>query len=158
MDTNPQKTGCGAAAASDASVLKLKSRIEEFIRLRSWLEGHAQRLNLPQKTAGQLLIAADEVFSNIARYAYGGEAGEVEAALEQDGPELKLIFADGGMPFDPLQATEPDTGAPLSERPVGGLGIFMVKKLMDRVEYRRENGSNILTLTKNIMAEVTPCR
>ena len=70
---------------------------------------------------------------------------------------LRLTFTDTGRPFDPLQADDPDTKVPLSERKIGGLGIFVVKKMMDKVEYRRENDRNILTLTKCISPEVPPC-
>ena len=137
--------------------LTLPAEIAEFDRLRIWLQEFALKLELPEAVTGRLLIAADEVFTNIAAYAYPGASGEVEISAEQDGSVLRLTFADTGKPFDPLRAADPDTKAPLPERKIGGLGIFVVKKMMDKVEYRREDDRNILTLTKRISPEVTPC-
>ena len=148
--------------SSDGKVFKtlplnLAAEIAEFDRLRIWLQEFAQKLELPEETTSRLLIAADEVFTNIASYAYPGTSGEVEVSAEQDGAMLRLTFTDSGKPFDPLRADDPNTKGPLSERKIGGLGIFVVKKMMDKVEYRRENDRNILTLTKRISPEVPPC-
>ena len=140
-----------------AAQLTLKAEIEEFERLRIWLQGIALKLKLPERIASQLMIAADEVFSNIAAYAYPGTTGPVTVSAEQNGSLLQLTFSDAGRPFDPLGNTEPDITLPLEKRNIGGLGIFVVKKLMDKVEYRRENDCNILVLTKRIPAEAHSC-
>ena len=130
--------------------LTLKTEIEEFEQLRIWLQKIALKLKLPEKITSQLMIAADEVFSNIAAYAYPGTSGMVTISAEQNDSLLQLTFADTGRPFDPLRTAEPDVKLPLEQRKIGGLGIFVVKKLMDKVEYRRENDRNILILTKHI--------
>ena len=137
--------------------LTLAAEIAEFDRLRAWLQEFARKLELPEEITNRLLIAADEVFTNIASYAYPDASGKVEISAEQDGTMLRLTFTDTGKPFDPLQADDPNTKGPLSERKIGGLGIFVVKKMMDKVEYRREDDRNILTLTKCISPEVPSC-
>ena len=136
-------------------LLTLTAEIAEFDRLRLRLEEFTR--DLPEETAKHLLIAADEIFTNIVSYAYSGVPGPVEVSAEQDGQMFRLTFADAGKPFDPLQAADPDIKSRPEERPIGGLGIFVVKKLMDQVEYRRENDRNILTLTKRILPGVQPC-
>ena len=133
-----------------AAQLTLKAEIEEFEQLRIWLQKIAMKLKLPEKITSQLMIAADEVFSNIAAYAYPGTSGMVTVSAEQTDSLLQLTFADTGRPFDPLSTAEPDINLPLKQRKIGGLGIFVVKNLMDKVEYRRENDRNILILTKHI--------
>lgn len=97
-------------------------------------------------------ICIDEIFGNIARYAYGSGAGSATLRLDFDETErlFSLTFIDGGEPFDPRNVPEPDITSPLDERPIGGLGLFMVKKMVDSMTYRRENELNILTICKRI--------
>ena len=133
--------------------LNLPARRDAFEQLRARLADAAARLRLPERETDHLLIAADEVFSNIAAYAYPEGGGTVEIQMAQDAAEteLLLIFSDRGIPFDPLAVAPPDTAAPLADRKIGGLGIHVVRRLMDRVAYRRaEDGRNILTLTKRL--------
>ena len=135
------------------SALSVPARREAFETLRLRLETVADRLRIPERERSHLLIAADEIFSNIAEYAYpdGGGTVEIQLAANPDGSELFLIFADRGIPFDPLTAPPPDTAAPLADRRIGGLGIHVVRRLMDRVAYRRtDDGRNLLTLTKRL--------
>lgn len=97
-----------------------------------------------------ILIAAEEVYVNIAHYAYGGEPGKavVEMGLKPDPMKIRMVFKDRGIPYNPLEKEDPDIDALEEEREIGGLGIFMVKEIMDRVEYRYENGQNILMIEK----------
>lgn len=104
--------------------------------------------NCTAKEKNQVAIVVDEIFSNIAQYAYNGGGGSVIVRAKTNG-ELWLEFEDTGLPFDPLMQADPDTGLGADERGVGGLGIFMVKSLMDEVTYRREGQRNVLTLRKN---------
>ena len=98
----------------------------------------------------QFDVAIDEIFSNIARYAYAPGVGPVTVRFEtQAEPKAAMLtFIDKGKPFDPLQAKEPDITASAEDRPVGGLGIFLVKKTMDEVTYEYRDGQNILRLKK----------
>ena len=122
----------------------------EFTVLQQWLSSIAAELDIQDRIKKQLMISCDEVFTNIASYAYPEGSGSVEIAIEfvAEKRNLRIIFSDSGIAFDPLAISEPDTGAALSERKIGGLGMFMVKKMMDSIEYFRKDGKNILILTK----------
>ena len=122
----------------------------EFAVLQQWIQSIAAELDMQERIKKQLMISCDEIFTNIASYAYPDGNGSVAVAIEFV-PEtqcLRIIFSDSGIAFDPLEISEPDTKVALSERKIGGLGMFMVKKMMDSVEYCRQSGKNILTLTK----------
>lgn len=98
-------------------------------------------------------IAIDELFGNIVRYAYNPEGGPVTVRVEvEDDPLCVIIsFIDKGVPYDPLSAEFVDTiHLPAKERPIGGLGLFMVKKIMDNISYTYRDGQNILTIRKKI--------
>ena len=122
----------------------------EFAVLQQWLLSIAAELDMQERIKKQLMICCDEIFTNIASYAYPDNNGSVAVAVEfvPETQSLRIIFSDSGTAFDPLEISEPDTKAALSERKIGGLGMFMVKKMMDSVEYCRQDGKNILTLTK----------
>lgn len=101
----------------------------------------------PLKIQNQIRIAVDEIFSNIARYAYNTGVGNAAIRVAV-GDDITVEFEDNGMAYDPLTADTPNTALPAEEREIGGLGLFMVKRLMDSVAYRREGNKNILTITK----------
>ena len=112
--------------------------VEEFLdtTLGSW--------RIPMKAVSKLQIAADEIYSNIVYYS---QAKNARVILERNGDVLLLRFEDDGKPYDPTTAEEPDITAPAEQRKIGGLGIFMVRKMMDSMDYRYEDGQNVLTLT-----------
>ena len=101
---------------------------------------------------GKIEIALEEIFTNIASYAYGKEAGELSlnCLVERGTGNLLLRFKDRGKPFNPLAREDPDLTLALEERPVGGLGIYMVKQFVDEADYEYRDGFNILTLRKRI--------
>ena len=92
--------------------------------------------------------ALEEVFVNVCQYAYDG-SGSVEVSLSNDRKKVTFVFKDSGKPFNPLEKADPNITASSEEREIGGLGIFMVKKIMDNVKYVYKDGYNILTLEKN---------
>ena len=92
--------------------------------------------------------ALEEVFVNVSNYAYE-DGGNVEISLSNDLTKAVFVFTDEGKKFNPLENDDPDISLGSNEREIGGLGIFMVKKIMDKVEYEYKDGKNILTLTKN---------
>lgn len=138
-----------------ADYLSLPAERDAFTTLKDWLSGIAAELELPDKTRKQLLIVADEVFTNIASYGYpdGDGTAKVEVEFNLLERELTLIFSDGGIAYNPLDNESPDVSKPLAERSVGGLGIFMVKKMMNSVEYTRVDDRNILTLKKQLQIQ-----
>ena len=104
------------------------------------------------KAQMQIDVAIDELFGNIAHYAYGGESGDaaVRFGFDEASRTVSITFIDGGVPFNPLEQADPDVSLSAEERGIGGLGIFMVKKTMDKLEYSHENGCNMLTMRKRI--------
>ena len=100
------------------------------------------------KAQTQIAIAVEEIFINIAHYAYQPVIGKVFIRVTV-GDEIVIEFADRGVPYNPLNQPEPDTTKSAEEREIGGLGILMVKKIMDKVSYRYEGGHNILTISKS---------
>jgi len=100
------------------------------------------------KTQNSVRIAVEEIFVNIASYAYPAEVGDVTVSITTAADKCIVKFEDSGTPYDPLDESDPDTELSLDERDIGGLGIFMTKELMDNVEYRYEDGQNILIISK----------
>ena len=100
----------------------------------------------------QLTVAVEEMFVNIANYAYGNKEGKAvfKAEVLEDPKAVRVTFTDFGIPFDPLKKADPDVTLPASMRAVGGLGIYMAKKNVDRMDYCYEDGKNILTMVKKI--------
>ena len=125
---------------------------DSISRVTAFVDEELERIGCPMKANMQLDICIDEIFGNIANYAYGSGSGNATVQLDFDEAErvVTLTFIDSGMAFDPRDAPEPDTTSPLEERPIGGLGLFMVKNMTDSLDYRREGGCNILTIAKRI--------
>ncbi len=126
---------------------------EAYPSLRKWLEDVLMEVSSPLKTMQQILIASDEIFTNIASYAYPSTTGKVDVSIAYDRQTqvITLVFRDHGIPFNPLaENRETDKVTPLAERKIGGLGILIVRRMMDTVEYRFENDCNVLTLTKKL--------
>ena len=101
------------------------------------------------KIQNQIGIAVDEIFSNIARYAYHPEVGSATVRIFI-GDDIIIEFEDCGAAYDPLISSDPDTTLSSEEREIGGLGIFMVKNIMDSIEYRRDGSKNVLIIKKKI--------
>ena len=111
-----------------------------------------ETLDCSMKVQMQVDIAIDELFSNIARYAYNPETGSATVQVEVTENPLAVVitFIDHGKPYDPLAKEDPDTKLSAEERQIGGLGIYMVKKTMDDVSYEYKDGRNILKIKKNL--------
>ena len=132
--------------------LTIAATVENIGTVTAFVEAQLEALECPLKARMQISIAIDELFGNIAHYAYSPEVGEATVQVEVTEEPLSVVitFIDGGVPYDPLAAADPDTSLPAEERIPGGLGIFMVKKSMDEIIYRYEGGKNILSVRKKI--------
>lgn len=130
--------------------LTIAATIENIEPVTDFINEQLEALDCPMKVQVQIDIAIDEIFANIANYAYAPETGEATVRLEitQDPSSVIITFMDKGTPYDPLSHPDPDTTLSAEDRPIGGLGIFMVKKSMDEVTYRYEDGQNILSIRK----------
>lgn len=132
--------------------MTLKATVDGIPVVTEFIDGLLEALDCSMKAQLQIDVAIDELFCNIARYAYGEGEGEatVRFAFDEQTRTASITFIDRGVPFDPLQKADPDVTLSAEERGIGGLGIFMVKKTMDAMEYRYEDGCNILTIRKHI--------
>jgi len=103
---------------------------------------------LPEQAVFDMTLACEEIFVNIASYAYPDGEGELTLRWSDDAEKrrLTLVFEDSGVPFDPLQKEEPNLSVPFQERKIGGLGIMMVRQRMDCVRYAYRDGKNVLTI------------
>ena len=132
--------------------LTLAASVENIEAVTDFVNEQLEAADCSIKAQMQIDIAIDELFSNIAYYAYGDQGGEATVRVEllQDSRAVEITFIDRGTPYDPLTHTDPDTGLSAEDRDLGGLGIFMVKKTMDSVSYAYRDGQNCLTIRKNI--------
>lgn len=125
---------------------------DELERVQGFIDEELEACDCPLRAQMQIDIAVEEIFSNISNYAYHPEVGDAEIRCEVDPDNMRITiqFMDGGKPFDPLAKEDADTDADSLLEREGGLGILMVKKSMDSVEYSYENGKNILTIKKSL--------
>lgn len=132
--------------------LTVDAAVENIEVVTDFVNEELEKLDCPVKARRQIDVAIDELFGNIARYAYSPDVGKatVRFSVEEKPLEVTITFIDNGVPFNPLEKSNPDTSLSAEERPIGGLGIFLVKKSMDMVEYEYKNGQNILKIKKNI--------
>ena len=130
--------------------LSLEATVANIGAVTAFVEEALEAAGCPMKAMMQINVAIDELFGNIARYAYkqGTGMAEVDIDIDEAAREVRLTFIDSGIPFDPLAVPDPDVTGSAKERALGGLGIFMVRRSMDGMAYRREGGRNILTIRK----------
>ncbi|MBQ9547852.1 MAG: SpoIIE family protein phosphatase [Bacteroidales bacterium] len=131
--------------------LQLYNDLSEIERLHAFVEEIAGEHGIDPSIAMQLDLALEEAATNVILYAYPkGKGGTLNIDVCGSSGKLSFLLTDTGEPFDPTAAPEADTSLPAEERPIGGLGIHLVRTIMDTVEYRHEDGRNMLTLTKKI--------
>lgn len=118
-----------------------------------FVDEQLETMDYSMKSQMQIDIAVEEIFVNIARYAYYPDTGKVSIAIAFESEPLSavLTFTDQGVPYNPLSKEDPDISLSAEEREIGGLGIFMAKKSMDHMSYEYKDGSNILTLKKGLL-------
>lgn len=133
--------------------LTVKAVIENIGTVTEFVEEQLKILDCPLKAQMQIGIAIDELFGNIAQYAYRSGVGEATVRVEVTEDPLSVIitFIDQGIPYDPLAKADPDVSLSAEEREIGGLGIYMVKKSMDEISYEYQEGQNILKIKKHIL-------
>jgi anti-sigma regulatory factor (Ser/Thr protein kinase) len=132
--------------------IKIAASVDELERLLEWIDGILEKEACTTKVHSQVAIVLEEIFVNISRYAYMGEEGDVFIRASIEGTQLILQFEDSGKPFNPLQYLALDPKAGIEQRKIGGMGIYIVRKMMDEVSYDRVDDKNVLTLYKTIRA------
>ena len=132
--------------------LTVEAKTTNIEAVTDFVNEQLEALDCPMKAQMQIDIAIDELFSNIAHYAYNPEIGKATVRVEviEDPLAVVITFIDNGVPYDPLAKADPDTTLSAEEREIGGLGIYMVKKSMDDITYEYKDGQNILAIKKNL--------
>jgi len=129
------------------------AKIDELPNVISFIEIELEKFEFSFKIISQFNLVVEELFVNVASYAYKDKNdGKCKISIEynQEKQEVKLSMEDNGIKFNPLEKEEPDTTLSIEDRPIGGLGILLVKKNMDNIEYKYEDNKNILILSKNV--------
>ncbi|MBQ9419029.1 MAG: ATP-binding protein, partial [Synergistaceae bacterium] len=131
--------------------LNIEANVDNLDQVIAFVDEQLEKHDCPPKIQMQVDVAVEEIFVNIAHYAYNPEKGSAAISVEiQEDPLAVIItFIDGGVPYDPLKKPDPDVTLPAEQREIGGLGIYMVKKSMDDISYEYKDGKNILTIRKN---------
>ena len=130
------------------------AKVDELPNVIEFIESELENLEFSLKLITQFNLVVEELFVNVASYAYkNDENGKCKISIEynEEKQVVKLCLEDNGIKFNPLEKEDPNISASADERKIGGLGIFLVKKNMDKIEYKYEDNKNILILSKNIV-------
>ncbi|OFY38401.1 MAG: hypothetical protein A2X18_02720 [Bacteroidetes bacterium GWF2_40_14] len=132
-------------------VLLVNNKIEELTKVARFMEELGEEWGLPVPLVFSLNLVMEEALTNTISYGFDNNGSHtIEININKTGPLLTIIITDDGREYDPTQKKDPDISLPAEERPIGGLGIFLIKKIMDSVRYKRTDNRNNLILTKNI--------
>ena len=139
---------------NDVKELMIEAKTENLHRVFDFVTGELSSYILQPKTVRQIKLCVEEIFLNIANYAYHPDTGFAKITVKVDNEDealrVMISFTDKGNPFNPLSVASPDVEAELEERNVGGLGIFLVKNAVDGLAYEYTDGQNILTIEKSL--------
>jgi serine/threonine-protein kinase RsbW len=131
--------------------LRLVVDLDTVAEVRQFVVEVGRDLGLAPDAMDALELAVEEACANVCRHAYGGHCGEIELTLERGEGSVEVVLRDWGAPFDPGAVRSPDLAATLEERSLGGLGLYLMQKLMDRVEFQFDGeGGNTLTMVKQL--------
>ncbi len=135
--------------------LSLVNNLDEIIQLGEFVEEICETIHLDAESTMGMNLAMEEAVVNVINYAYPeGTTGDIHVEAHADDTSLTFVIRDSGKPFDPTAVKEPDTSLPAEERPIGGLGIYLIRSYMDEVSYERTTaspkGENVLTLVKKL--------
>jgi sigma-B regulation protein RsbU (phosphoserine phosphatase) len=129
--------------------LEIKAILENLNTVLDFVNTELEKNGCDKEIQGEIEIAVEEIFLNIANYAYGPDSGNIAIFLSA-ADKITIRFEDTGMPYNPLDKAEPDLDKPIMERDIGGLGVFLVRKLMDNIEYTRVGNKNVLVMAKGM--------
>lgn len=132
--------------------ISLDAVIENIDVVIDFIDEYLHSIGCPPKTEMQINLAVEEIVSNIANYSYPDKKGTYTVYINDDAPagNVELVVSDEGIKYNPLEKSDPDITLSADERQIGGLGIFLVKKVMDEVFYEYKDNKNILTMSKKI--------
>ena len=130
--------------------LRVEANVENLPKVLAFVDDQLEMAECPMKAKIQIDIAVEEIFVNIAHYAYAPGTGDalIRVRISDEPAKVLIDFEDSGIPYNPLEKADPDVTLNVQEREIGGLGIFMVKKIVDEIRYEYADGNNRLTLGK----------
>lgn len=133
-----------------------EAKIDNLHRLNSFVLKGLNFLGCDCSTKNQILLSCEEIFSNVCNYAYKNEIGfvTVSFSINFDRKLIKITFSDHGIPYNPLDREDPDINASAEDRVIGGLGIFIVKNIMDKIYYEFKDNKNFLTMEKELLSNL----
>ena len=135
----------------DRKQIILQNEVQQVPRLAEFIDEVCETAGLDMATTMKLNLAVEEAVVNVMNYAYPqGTVGDIYIEVQVDNNQLEFIISDSGTPFDPTTKAEVDTTLSAEERTIGGLGIHLVRNIMDSINYERVNGKNILALIKKL--------
>lgn len=136
----------------DQLALELMPNITELARLNTAIDAFGQGHHWSPKTLFQVKLALEEAVTNILSYGFDGQQTQlIWLKVVQEGRLLSIVLTDNGTPFDPLERPPPDLDSNLEDRMVGGLGVYLIRQMMDNVSYQRQDGCNKLCMMKNVV-------
>ena len=132
------------------NTLTIEAKIANLSKVLAFVDGELEKTDCGTKACMQIDIAVEELFVNVAHYAYAPDTGDVRIDVEifDDPGMVEITFTDSGIPYDPLSKEDPDVTLSAEKRRIGGLGIYMVKKSMDMMKYKRVDDCNVVTISK----------
>jgi anti-sigma regulatory factor (Ser/Thr protein kinase) len=132
------------------SKIELQATLSNYEFFMAFIESHVSDTQIGDSDKMKVLTACEEIIVNIVNYAYPNKDGNLEIIFEKKSQDVTIYFIDSGMKFNPLAKPDADTTLSVEEREIGGLGIFMVKKLMDEIKYDYKGNKNCLSITKHL--------
>ena len=132
--------------------LVIEAVVDNLDAVNSFVHKYIEQFEVSKRTLMQLDLVVEEIFVNVASYAYAPDTGSVKILIEakEEPHTVSLTFIDSGVPYNPLEKSDPDINLSVDDRQIGGLGIFLTKNLVDEISYKFVDGQNILQLTKSL--------
>lgn len=130
--------------------LEVTAKMENYERCAAFIEEQLEKAGFDSKNTIKVVTACEEIIVNVMNYAYSDMEGNLVIAFDDNADSIKIIFIDNGKPFNPFDEPDVDITKTVEERDIGGLGILMVKKLMDDVQYEYKDNQNVLTIMKKL--------
>lgn len=127
-----------------------KAADSELANATAFIEEELEKIECPINYVMKMTVCLEEIFVNIAHYGYPNGDGDVLITVDYQNGMFSIVLEDEGIAFNPLEHTDPDVTLPIDELPIGGLGIFMVKKTMDELSYERIGSRNVFTMKKKL--------
>ncbi len=138
---------------TDGLTISLRNALDELERVAGLVEAFCATRGVPARTTFEINLALDEVLTNVISYAYpAGSVHTITVRVAHEPQQLVIAVEDSGRAFDPLAVPTPNVSGPLEERSAGGLGVFLVRSVMDELEYHRQDGKNVLIMRKRLTA------